>query len=248
MGFIEAPSLKALRGQSLFYPAAGSDWHEALELFVDHIDEFHFCDTHYSSPGSLPSPFSNPQSYQLVSSDLRGKSTARIEPPTTERPYPYLELGSLRQVYERVSDSRRVTVVRRRGFGQCAIHEFSDHSIGVFVHRGDSPGEGGSNVYFLANRHRDYEPTSNLFDKLAQKLSDHALVLSDGSNADPDFLKRFHRDKISGAEAYALLRGQPPHRFGEFFWRCVGHVCRRNGPTLVWELMREASGPGQHRT
>jgi hypothetical protein len=62
MGCIEAPSLKALRGQCLFYPAAGSDSHEALELFVDHIDEFHFCDTHYSSPGRLPSPFSNPES------------------------------------------------------------------------------------------------------------------------------------------------------------------------------------------
>jgi hypothetical protein len=145
MGFIEAPSLKPLRGQSLFYPTAGSDWQEVLELFVDHIDEFHFCDTHYSSPGTLPSPFSNPNFYHLVSSDLRGKPTAQIEPPTAERPYPYLELGSL-TVYERVSDSRRVTVVRRRGFGQCAIHEFANHSVGIFVHRGDSPGEGGSNV------------------------------------------------------------------------------------------------------
>ena len=66
-------------------------------------------------------------------------------------PYRKLEPGRLKQLYERVSDSRRLTVIRRRGFGQYVLGEFPNRSIGVFVHRGDSPGDGGSNTYFLAN-------------------------------------------------------------------------------------------------
>jgi len=50
---------------------------------------------------------------------------------------------------ERVSDGRRLTVIRRCGYEQYALGEFPNRSIGVFVHRGDSPGEGGSNVCFL---------------------------------------------------------------------------------------------------
>jgi hypothetical protein len=68
-----------------------------------------------------------------------------------QRPYRKLEPGRLKQLYERVSDGRRLTVIRRRGFGQYVLGEFPNRSIGVFVHRGDSPGDGGSNTYFLAN-------------------------------------------------------------------------------------------------
>jgi hypothetical protein len=107
------------------------------------------------------------------------------------------------------------------------LAEFADHSIGVFVHRGDSPGEGGSNVYFLANKRCDHQPLSNLYDKLSDKLADQALIVSDGSNVDRGFLKQVQAKNVSGVEAYDALRDQN-FTFGEFGWRCVGYMgsCR----------------------
>jgi hypothetical protein len=128
-------------------------------------------------------------------------------------------------------------VNRRRGFGQYALtNEFSDASIGVFVHRGDSPGEGGSNVYYLANRARDHEPCSNLLAKLVTKLAHRALIVSDGSNSRCRKLKRFHCcNDVSGNEAFAQMKSERIC-FGGLNWRCVGYLSNKYGPTLVWEV------------
>lgn len=71
-------------------------------------------------------------------------NVARMEAKTSEHPYRNLEAGRLIQFYELKDDARRLKIVRRRGFGQCALSEFADQSIGIFVHRKDSPGDGGS--------------------------------------------------------------------------------------------------------
>jgi hypothetical protein len=167
-------------GRRLFYPAAGSDWNEILLRFADYIDEFHFCDNGrlYWDLEALQSewPFENPSLYRRSDPpEIDGPSQTKLDPAIG---YPNLERGYLREIYQRLGDGRQLKVVRRRGFGQCALAEFPARSIGVFVHRGDSPtrGEGGSNLYFLANKKRDYEPSSNLFDKLALRLSDGALI------------------------------------------------------------------------
>jgi hypothetical protein len=106
------------------------------------------------------------------------------------------------------------------------------------VHRGDSVGESGSNVFFLGNRKCDHEPLSNLFNKLACKLSDHALVITDGSNARPKFLRKFHNTETLGFGAFSELRKQH-FSYGNFDWICVGYVEQRYGPTLVWDLTRQ---------
>jgi hypothetical protein len=242
MGFIEPESLAAVRGRLLFYPTAGSDWNELLLQFADYIDVFHFCDINYNDLPSLGNPFSDPGSHELIDSKIEGETFAWIDAPTQSRPYPDLAPGRVSEIYKRVSDARRLTVVRRRGFGQYALAEFPDHSLGVFVHRGDSQGEGGSNVYFLANKKRDHEPVSNLFDKLSRKLADPAIVISDGSNAKPNFLKKFHRSQTSGAEAYNDLY-KLSFPFGQFDWKCVGYISSRYGPTLVWRVSRQTSSP-----
>lgn len=83
--------------------------------------------------------------------------------------YRFLAPSKLAETYERVGDRRRITVIRRRGFGQYALStEFADGSVGVFMHRGDISGEGGSNIYYLANMQSRHEPVGNLFDKLPQ--------------------------------------------------------------------------------
>ena len=241
--FIDPESLSALRGRRLFYPCAGHDYSEFLALFADHIDEFHFCDTcTYCDLRHLRYPFSNPELYPLIDKKIEGDPIARMEDSSEARPYRYLRPGSLIEIYERARDGRRLKVVRRRGFGQYALAEFPNRSIGIFVHRGDRPvrGEGSSGVFFLANRKLDHEPLSNLFDKLTLRLADRALVISDGSNTCIKFLKAKFHNATTGAEAFERLRHEP-RPFGAFDWRCVGYVSKKNGPTLVWDVMRRGT-------
>ena len=237
--FIKPEGLAALNGRSLFYPSAGSDWSEFLHLFADHVRVFCFVDIAYDFRQELGSPFAQQHLYRLISSEFEGDRTAHMEQRQSKigRSYRFLKPARLVEVYERTKDGLRLTVIRRRGFGQYGLAELSDQSIGVFVHRGDSPGEAGSNVFFLANRRRDHEPCSNLFDKLTTKLADRALVVSDGSNVQPSFLRKFHNTGMSGAEAFEKLR-HGEFSFGAFSWKCVGYSSRRYGPTLVWAISR----------
>ena len=240
--FIEPVSLASLEGRSLFYPSAGFDWSEFLTTFADHIDEFRFADTQYQFDRNFGSPFVDPSEYRKIASDLDGNPTAQTETrkDASADAYDFVKPAHLTEVYERILDGRRLKVIRRRGYGQYALAEFSDRSIGVFVHRGDSPGEGGSNVVFLGNQKRRHEPLSNLFDKLTQKLADRALIISDGSNARAKFLAKFHNTDVSGAEAFAVQR-ETLFSFGAFEWKCVGYANRRYGPTLVWEVKRHSA-------
>lgn len=73
-------------------------------------------------------------------------------------------------------------MIRRRGFGQYALHELPDGSLSMFMHRGDSPGEGGSNVFYLSNRRTSHKPLSSLMSVIKRKLAYPALIASDGSN------------------------------------------------------------------
>jgi hypothetical protein len=75
---------------------------------------------------------------------------------------------------------------------------FFGHALGmIFMHRGDSPGESGSNVYFLADKKSRHEPCGMLFSKLSVKLADRALIITDGSNTGIKRLKAFHNQNIA---------------------------------------------------
>ena len=64
--------------------------------------------------------------------------------------YRFLAPSKLAETYERVGDRRRITVIRRRGFGQYALStEFADGSLGVHAPK---RGEGGSK-YLLFGEH-----------------------------------------------------------------------------------------------
>ena len=241
--FIEPDSTAAVRGQCLLYPSAGGDCTEVLTAFAADILEFRFADIGYDFSHQRCLEFPNETGWELVSTELTGSPTATIEQRYTEtgRRYRQLDPARLTQIYERRDAFHRIKVVWRRGFGQYALAEIPDRSLGVFVHRGDSRGEGGSNVFYLANRRKHHEPCSNLFDKLKEKLSEMALIISDGSNADIPFLREFHHREIAGAQAFARMR-ERDFEYGGLRWRCVGYLGPRNGPTLVWRVTRGLPG------
>lgn len=206
--FIIPEILAALEGQTLFYPAAGRDWSELLDVFENYVGEFRFSDITYNLEHCRKSPFTQPKNYKLLKSEITGNPSADMELRTFDDggTYRFLKPGHLSEVYERVADKKRLTVIRRRGFGQYALGEIEDKSLAFFVHRGDSPGECGSNVYFLSNKKARHEPCSNLFDKIATKLSDRALVITDGSNTDFKFLRKHHHSQILSQEAFLERR------------------------------------------
>jgi hypothetical protein len=91
----------------------------------------------------------------------------------------------------------------------------------IFMHRGDSPGESGSNVYFLADKKSRHEPCGMLFSKLSVKLADRALIITDGSNTGIKRLKAFHNQNIAGAAAYSAA-AQAGLSHGGFEWKVRG--------------------------
>lgn len=230
--FIEPTCFQVIERGRLFYPGAGSDHAEFLILFASHLTEFRFADIDYDFGRDQPPSDPGPE-YKLLESRLDGDATARLEWPTSDRPYRVIKPAHLIRRYERRCDGRRFNVILRRGFGQYALAELEDRSVHVFVHRGDSAGEGGSNVCYLGNRRRRHIPLSNLFEKLTRKLAARALIVSDGSNARVRFVRKFNRTNVEGREAYESLRDRV-FSFGDRNWRCVGYIGPRYGPTLVW--------------
>jgi hypothetical protein len=203
------------------------------------MDTFWFCDTHFPPGLTMPPVLGDNKNYRLVSHSPSGNTDSQMENRVTPdgRSYRFLEPSKLSEIY-RAFDNRHVTILRRRGFGQIALQmEFVDRTIGVFMHRGDSMGEGGSNTWFLAMRKRTFEPCSELFSKLAKKLADRALIISDGSNTRLKQLSQFHSTETSSQDAYEHLRKEC-FVWGGFRWQCVGWMSERYGPTLVWGLER----------
>lgn len=216
---------------ALLYPCSGTDVQEPVRVFAPSVRELMFCDVSARGPQVLPG-------YKRVGCELSGNPEVRASRRHSQgRSYAYVEpcVWSERLKHQHSGDD--IVVRWRRGFGQYALAEFREKSISVFMHRGESQGDGGSNTWFLARERRDHEPLSNLFDKLALRLRSPALVVSDGSNCRIRPLRRFHNTDVSAPEAFAAMRVVVFEHWG-LRWSCVGYMGRRYGPTLIWQVER----------
>jgi hypothetical protein len=243
--FIAREWLEMVRGKIFFYPAAMYDSTEPILIFWRYLDEFWFCDKAYPAGLQLQPAVSSSVGFQVVTSSKDGSVNAFIERRTDQsgKKFWFLEPSRLRESY-RSDNGDVIRVIRRRGFGQIAITtEFEPKSIGVFMHRGDSLGEGGSGVSFLANKKSSYEQTSKLFEKLSERLANRALVVSDGSNSKIPWVNRYFNKDIDSIDAYQELAAGV-YEYGSFLWKVVGWMSKRNGPTLVWGLTRLNSEGG----
>ena len=221
-------------GRSFFYPCAGNDWDEPLAAFAAWFDEFHFVDLYYQ--------FSR---YSLIKSSgwtLVPASTTRDGPAddairyvlTDSSSYRDISPAWLRETYACQQSGRTVRITRRRGFGQYALDELPDASLGVFFHRGDSSGEGGSNTWFLANRKAGHPPLACLFDKIKRKLAYPALIVSDGSNTNIRQLRMASQASDSNSQT-----GSVDTAFDCFglHWRQVGEIgVSPRGRTIIWRV------------
>ena len=124
-----------------------------------------------------------------------------------------------------------------RHAAEVLVDRFPERSIGVFMHRGDGAGEGGSALSFLDPDSRYPSCFSYHLDTLAPRLADRALIVTDGSNTSVSWLEKFYDARIPAREAYSIA-AQTHYELARFHWRCVGWLGRRYGPTLVWGVER----------
>ena len=164
------------------YPCAGMDIPDVLNEFGHQFDTFLFVDIRYRLRRLVLPPMLG---WEAVPGTRRlegqPEDTMRCVQSSGRR-YREVEPAWLREDFRCVQTGRVVEVCLRRGFGQYALHEIYDGTLGMFMHRGDSSGEGGSCVFYLANRKLAHPPISNLFNVIKRKLSNEALIASDGSN------------------------------------------------------------------
>lgn len=224
--YVEPEWLSVLRGGIFYYPASGDDLDEPIDCFANYVDEMHFCDTGYCDLENLRPAFSAaPTSIRYT-----GPRKAALERFGRRRD---IVPGKRIETHPRPQKTD-LTIVRRRGFGQMGLAEFPDRSISVFMHRGDSMGEGGSNAWFLTDRNKNYPPLGQLFSKLQDRLRARALIVTDGSNTWANFLTRYKAwPPVSSQQAYDEQRGKT-YIHGRLTWECVGWLSYRYGPTLVW--------------
>lgn len=232
--YLESEIIADLAGETLFYPTAGRDWADFLLPFTKIVKRFVFVDLAYQFTDMDLARFPSIPGYRLIEERLLGPRHSALESSWGFR---NVEPGWLVRSY--VDDQEMpLEVTFRRGFGQYALRENEDGAIKVFVHRGDSSGEGGSNVSFFRDYASDHPPCGHLLTTLTQKLSPSALIITDGSNTS-NFLAKFHRRRRNtlGEAAYLSMRGKT-YALGRLSLTCVGYASARYGPTLIWHAVQ----------
>jgi len=242
--YIDPEWLEAVRGTRFFYPASGRDIEQPFQALRSHIDEFTFCDIRYVFRESDEPTLDAVPGCKRVGCKITGTDI-----PQFRNMYHFYEACRDSEMFhakplrgiERYAagGKRRKTITRICDFGEIAIdREFEDRSLGIFMHRGDSRGEGGSDVWFLGR----IEPSligfkARLFERVLAKLRNRALIITDGSNSTLDLLvnDRYHRPQ--GGWRPEHLRGMGGYA-GGFEWQMVGWLPPRYGETRVWGVTR----------
>lgn len=185
-------------------------WHLSA-TFLPWIDDFWFVDV--GDP---------PDSSAVANYPLEDQSETQVEGQTIRTKEPFSL--TVRQERYRKPTGGTFTIHAGTGRGYDALRAVfgaSGRKISVFFHRGDSPGEGGSNFYWLGRK--------RIRNVLAH-LEPGGLIVSDGSLAIPRLRREFlHEDPaqiVSAAGSFEVAA----HLF-----TCVGYLGERYGPTLVWK-------------
>jgi hypothetical protein len=200
-----------LKARTLFYPSAGTDWTVPIDTFLPWIDDFWFVDTSYR----LNDQIAQEHLLEEVSKEeVRGRTIRTGEPFCV----------SVRRERYRTPDDGIFTIHTCTGRGYDTLRSVfgaTGRKLSVFFHRGDSPGEGGSNFRWLGRR--------RLRNVLAY-LEPGGLIVTDGSLAIRALRRRFQADDPADIVSAATPFEAAGRRF-----ICVGYLGERYGPTLVWK-------------
>ena len=211
---LSSDAFLGLEHRCLFYPSAGSDRILPLSAFRPWIDHFWFVDRAYD----LDSAPSDPDSV------LEDFTHDEVTGTTIRTGTPFRVL--IRHERYRRSDGSKFTIHSCRGRGYDtlrAVFSAEKPKISVFFHRGDSPGEGGSNFHWLGRR---------MLPHVLSYLEPGGIIVSDGSLA----LRQFRGAEPD--ESQELPSAGRSFEVASHSFSCVGYLGQRNGPTFAWKTSR----------
>ena len=152
--FLLDTAFNGLKSGRLFYPSAGDDTELPIKTFVPWIRDFWFVDRDYNLNRrnyNLNRLFGNKHQLESDEREILTGTTLKTGEPFE------IEVRHERYSYRCSGGDGLVTIHRCRGRGYNVFRTvFKDPGlkIAVFFHRGDSPGEGGSNFYWLGRGRR----------------------------------------------------------------------------------------------
>lgn len=221
--YIENEWLESIHGLEYFYPAAGSDITDSLVVFSPIVSRMVFND------------------YQEIRlswvSQARELGMEVDRPDVTEQ----MQSPARRTRVVKAANGNLCEILITKAFGQeVLLNEFADGKIGVFFHRWDSIGEGGSNLRLwddkLESRPVFGPEVSGINSILARKLADRALVVTDGSLMPFEFTQ-FRASNQSSQSFFEESKSQT-HEAGGFQWHAVGWLGGLQRSAIVWGVSK----------
>lgn len=239
-------ALKQLPPGVLFYPCCGNDLAEPLTVFASYVKEFWFVDINYRTP-RVPSVLRQSSLFHRLP-ELRDRfeflegrawTPTLVEqvanPPAHQSRHSWMVPRVRTEILRDRRTGETITVNRRSGYSVACLRNGDFGPISVFFYRGDSEGEGGSNVFWLSYG------GANLLDEVVSRMSPGAMLVTDGSNSRGDKtrpLRQLHHSEEMPPRPTRTLFSD---RRGNLF-KLVGHLGPRYGPTLAWQWVATESG------
>jgi len=223
--------------KKLFYPCAGTDWKDAFRYFSEEVDEFVFCDLKYKfSPKNLNKFLIRDKEYEEISFTLR--PGVRIVDHTSNIKNIKLMPAEYTKFIKHKISNKTKKIIFKMEPGQNCLDYFNDEEIYIFFHRGDSTGEGGSDLHFFTNK-RNYDGTAeNLYSRLIKKLAPISFIASDGSNNDVIREQNLDFKDMTDEQIQKEVIGK---KFTDNIldWTYLRRLNDRYGPTFVWEVIKK---------
>ncbi|MGI6666579.1 MAG: hypothetical protein ACOX5Q_03850 [Bacillota bacterium] len=208
----------------LFYPCCGNDTFEPIQLFIDTVSDFYFIDSNLIP--SLPRA-----DRAMTSTDVR-RHGGRVAHPFVRQVHIEQKPGYNRYTWMVGPEpASTVQIHCKMEDGEAAFSQIP--RLSVFYYRGDSPGEGGSGVWWLGEE---------LFNMILDKLVDGGLVVTDGSNWDPAFpdapWSAMWQEHCGWKDSRDLRLRKSKFAYRD---RQFSRLCQcgsRYGPVYVWRVTR----------
>lgn len=247
---LDLSSFNRSEKSSLFYPCCGNDIYDPLKYFNAKVDVFNFCDLRINVNQDTIDTIADilegfemikySEEYEMKKNSRTGEQSVRfnnreraIRPPAYVRD----KVVKIVQVWENKQSNKEIKIIWYIGDGYKVLaNEDLLKVIDIFFYRGDSNGEGGSNIGWLETKkdgETRAEPRQNHFDFVLKKLTDNGLIVTDGSNCGEEYLflnQSMYKNNKSNRLSEDMIKKE-----GRRFTK-IGEITPKYGPTFIWQV------------
>ena len=220
--------------KKLFYPCAGPDWKDAFRYFSEEVDEFIFCDLKYKfNPKNLNRFLIGNSDFEDISFTLRLPRKI-IDHTANFENVKLMSAEYTKFVKHKISNKTKKIIFKMEA-GQDCLDSFNEDEIYVFFHRGDSEGEGGSDLHFFSD---ERGIAKKLYSRLIKRLAPISYVVTDGSNNDVIKNQSLNLKDMTDEQIQNKIIGKNFIQ-DNFEWTCIKRLNDKYGPTLVWKVIKK---------